>query len=180
MHGIVTLAARLMTQTIACASGAGGVAAVKRIDQGAGAGDTPCYRWPEDELVEGRGCGVYSELQFDNSGLGTVVYKSYTYARGGMGARIRLTGARIRTHARAYLPQSSGAWRCSACARLGWGSPGSVCTQQFSRTAAFCCADVTFESCFLLMSVALRLISCACVAAAKRKLAEGAYGAYSA
>ena len=72
MHGIVTLAARLMTQTIACASGAGGVAAVKMIDQGAGAGDTPCYRWPEVELVEGRGCGVDSELQFDYSGLGGV------------------------------------------------------------------------------------------------------------
>jgi hypothetical protein len=35
-----------------------------------------------------------------------VMYKSYTDARGGMGARIMRTGARIRTHARAYLPQS--------------------------------------------------------------------------
>jgi hypothetical protein len=53
MHGIVTLASRLMTQAIACASGPGGVASVMRIDQGAGAGDTPCFRWPEDELVAG-------------------------------------------------------------------------------------------------------------------------------
>ena len=45
-----------------------------------------------------------------------VLYKSYTYARGGMGARIMRTGARIRTHARAYLPQSFGlGWR--ACVR---------------------------------------------------------------
>ena len=39
-------------------------------------------------------------------GIEDRLYKSYTYARGGTGARIMRTGARIRTHARAYLPQS--------------------------------------------------------------------------
>lgn len=53
MHGIVTLAARLMTNAIICASGPDGTAALQRTDQGSGASDTPCFRWPEDELVAG-------------------------------------------------------------------------------------------------------------------------------
>ncbi len=53
MHGIVTLAARLMTRAISCASGTGGITALRRQDQGPGACDTPCFRWPEDELIAG-------------------------------------------------------------------------------------------------------------------------------
>ncbi len=53
MHGIVTLASRLMAQAISCASGPSGIAALQRVEQGPGACDTPCFRWPEDELVAG-------------------------------------------------------------------------------------------------------------------------------
>jgi methionyl-tRNA formyltransferase len=53
MHGIVTLAARLMTEAISRASAPDGIAALQRVEQGPEALVTPCYRWPEDELVAG-------------------------------------------------------------------------------------------------------------------------------